>query len=101
MSNKLSPPQPLSPACPFGYKRIHLVSEPEGKDAYRSEPREEVFFVKESDVSNFLDLVKKVGGLHHGYRNDNTTLLDLMAEQGIVVLAESWNDPTQLEAWEG
>lgn len=101
MSNKLSPPRPLVPACPVGYKRLHLTSEPEGKDAYRPEPRQETLFVLESDVSQFLNLVAKVGGLHHGFRHDNTTLLDLMEEQGIVVFEASWNDGDQLEVWGG
>lgn len=95
MSNKLSPPRPLLPACLVGYKRIHLTSQPEGKDAYRSEPRQETLFVPESDVSQFLKLVDFVGGLHHGFRHDNTTLLDLLEEQNITVL------DCDLEVWGG
>lgn len=101
MSNKLSPPQPLSPVCPDGYVRVHLTSEPEGKDAYRSEPREEMFFVKECDVAKFLELVREAGGLHYGFHNNNLYLRELMEEQDIVVLVPSWDEPSQLEVWEG
>ena len=92
---KLNAPTALVPACPPSHVRVHLVSEPDGKDWYRGQEREVMLFVPTRHHQRFLALVRAEGGLVHGTRGDNACLLSALAEEQIEVLGED------LEPWEG